>query len=148
MVSGSLSSKEGSGGGDSTAAPLKSYSEQFEELFPYYLAIGMTEEQYWDRDCGLVKAYRKAEEIRNQRKNQEMWMQGAYVYQAILRASPILHAFAKKGTKPSPYLEEPFALTTKQVEERKEEKAVKTYNKGKTMMRAFMESHNNKFEGK
>ena len=51
MVSNSLSSSEG-GGGASATAPLKSYTEKFIELFPYYLSIGMTEEQLekiWDR---------------------------------------------------------------------------------------------------
>lgn len=35
-------------------------------------------------------------------------MQGAYFYQALLCASPMFHAFAKKGTKPLPYPEEPL----------------------------------------
>ena len=113
MVSDLLSSNEGSGGVTATA-PLKTYTEKFNELFPYYLSLGMTEEQYWDRDCLLVKAFRKAEELKTDRKNQEMWLQGAYIYEALCRVSPILHAFAKKGTKPVPYLAEPFAINEKQ----------------------------------
>ena len=145
MVSGSLSSSEGSGG-VSTTAPLKSYTETFNECFPLYLSIGMTEEQYWDRDNQLVKAYRKAEEIRANRKNQEMWLQGAYMYEALWRVSPILHSFAKKGTKPVPYVNEPFALSKKQVEQRADEKEKKAYSKGKAMLEAFMGKHNKKFE--
>ena len=61
MVSGSLSSTEGSG--QIQTAPLNTYTKTFEDLFPYYLSIGMTEEQYWDRDCNLVKSYRKADEM-------------------------------------------------------------------------------------
>lgn len=146
MVSGSLSSSEGSGG--SATAPLKSYTDTFNECFPLYLSIGMTEEQYWDRDNQLVKAYRKAEEIRSNRKNQEMWLQGAYVYEALWRVSPILHSFAKKGTKPVPYITEPFALSEQQVEHRAKEKEKKAYSKGKTMMESFMGKHNKKFERK
>ena len=146
MVSDSLSSTEGSGG--STTAPLKTYTEKFHELFPYYLSIGMTEEQYWDRDSTLVVAYRKAEELKTNRKNQEMWLQGAYVYEALCRVSPLLHAFAKKGTKPVPYIAEPFAITEKQAEYRQEEKEKKNFDKGKTMMEGFMIRHNKKFEGK
>ena len=52
-MSDPLSSTEGSGGVTATA-PLHSYGEKFEELFPYYLSLGMTEEQYWDKDCRLV----------------------------------------------------------------------------------------------
>lgn len=109
-MSDPLSSTEGSGGVTATA-PLHFYGEKFEELFPYYLSLGMTEEQYWDKDCRLVIFYRKAEELRTSRKNQEMWLQGAYFYEALSRVSPLLHAFAKKGTKPAPYLAEPFAIT-------------------------------------
>jgi hypothetical protein len=142
-----LSSTEGSGGVTATA-PLKTYTEKFHELFPYYLSIGMTEEQYWDRDSTLVVAYRKAEELKTNRKNQEMWLQGAYVYEALCRVSPLLHAFAKKGTKPVPYIAEPFAITEKQAEYRQEEKEKKNFDKGKTMMEGFMIRHNKKFEGK
>ena len=72
-MSDPLSSTEGSGGVTATA-PLHSYGEKFEELFPYYLSLGMTEEQYWDKDCRLVIFYRKAEELRTSRKNQERRM--------------------------------------------------------------------------
>ena len=78
------------------------YGEVFNTHFPYYLSIGMTEEQYWDGDPELVKYYRKAEEIRNEKRNQELWLQGMYIYEALCDASPIFHAFAKKGTKPRP----------------------------------------------
>lgn len=144
MVSDSLSSTEGSGGVTATA-PLKTYTEKFNELFPYYLSIGMTEEQYWDKDNQLVIAYRKADELRMTRKNQELWLQGAYFYDALCRVSPILHAFAKKGTKPTPYLSEAYALNEKQAELVQEEKSKKVFDKGKKMMEGFMAQHNQKF---
>lgn len=144
MVSDSLSSTEG-GGGVTATAPLKTYTEKFNELFPYYLSIGMTEEQYWDKDNQLVISYRKADELRMARKNQEMWLQGAYIYDALCRVSPILHAFAKKGTKPTPYLSEAYALTEKQAELVQDEKSKKVFDKGKKMMEGFMAQHNQKF---
>lgn len=147
MVSESLSFGEGSSG-NSAAVPLYTYTEKFEELFPHYLSIGMTEEQYWDKDCTLVKAYYKAEELRESRRNQEMWLQGAYFYDALCRVSPVLHAFAKKGVKPVPYLSEAYALTEKQQELREENHVKEVYDKGKRMMEGFVVSHNKKFEGK
>lgn len=147
MVSDLLSSTEGSGG-DSATAPLLTYTEKFNELFPHYLAIGMSEEQYWDKDSQLVVAFRKAEELRMNRKNQEMWLQGAYIYDVLCRVSPIFHAFAKKGTKPVPYLSESYSLTEKQIEIRKEEKAKSVFDKGKKIMEGFMATHNKKFERK
>jgi hypothetical protein len=147
LVSELLSSTEGSGG-VTTTAPLKTYTNTFYELFPYYLSIGMSEEQYWDRDSTLVVSYRKAEEIKKNRKNQEMWLQGAYIYDALCRVSPLLHSFAKKGTKPVSYLTEPFALNEKQAESKEEKKEKKNFDRGKSMMEAFMVQHNKKFEGK
>lgn len=144
MVSDLLSSKEGSGG-DSTTAPLKSYSKIFTDLFPYYLSLGMSEEQYWDGDNLLVIAYRKADEIRTNRRNQDMWLQGSYFYEALCRVSPILHSFAKKGTKPIPYVSEPFALNEKQSETKQQAKEKKTFDKGKALMEGFMAAHNKKF---
>lgn len=146
-MSDPLSSTEGSGGVTATA-PLHSYREKFEELFPFYLSLGMTEEQYWDRDSQLVIYYRKAEELRTSRTNQELWLQGAYFYEALTRVSPLLHAFAKKGTKPIPYMAEPFAISEKQAEYQQEEKEKKVYDKGKALMEGFMAKHNKKFERK
>ncbi len=107
---------------DNRSAP-PSYSEVFYKHFPYYLSIGMTEEQYWDKDCTLVTYYREAEQLRHERVNQDLWLQGMYIYDAISRLSPILHAFAKKGTKAKPYMDNPYPInkrTEKQAEINKE----------------------------
>lgn len=80
----------------------------FEEAFPYYLAMGMTYEQYWEGDSDLVRFYRKAQEIRRDEMNRQAWLQGMYVYEAIADIAPILHAFAKKGTKARKYSDKPY----------------------------------------
>ena len=135
-------------GGQASSPSSFTYTEKFYEYFPYYLAIGMTPEQYWDGDCTLPKYYRKAEELRNEKRNQELWLQGMYVYEAICDVAPILHAFAKKGTKPAPYSSKPYPLTDKQVEQEEEEKQRKLSEKGKRFMEAMAASINKKFEGK
>ena len=76
-------------------ASQSSYTEQFEEQCPYYLSIGMTYEQFWDGDCWMVKSYREAHKLRNKRDNEQAWLIGRYVYDAVCAASPLLHAFAK-----------------------------------------------------
>jgi len=45
--------------------------------------------------------------------NSEHWLLGAYVYNAVLATSPIFNPFAKKGTKPLPYLDKPFEAKDK-----------------------------------
>ena len=146
LVSSSLSATEGSG--QASSPPSFTYTEKFYELFPYYLAIGMTPEQYWESDCTLTKYYRKAEELRNEKRNQELWLQGMYVYEAICDASPILHAFASKGAKPVPYSSKPYPLTNRDAQREEEEKQRKLMAKGKKFMEAMAASINKKFEGK
>ena len=146
LVSSSLSATGGSE--QSSSAPLFTYTEKFYELFPYYLSIGMTYEQYWEGDCTLTKYYRKADEMRKERRNEELWLQGMYIYEALCDVSPILHAFAKKGTKPQPYSEKPYAITESQHKRDEEEKERKMMEKGKRFMEAFMVANNKRFEGK
>lgn len=108
----------------------------------------MTAEQYWDEDCLSVKYYREAEEIRKERMNQELWLQGRYVYDAISCLSPVLHAFAKKGTKAKSYLDEPYPITkqTQKEEVAKKEKA--NSQKGLRYMQQLMAQSEIYFEGK
>lgn len=77
------------------------------------MALGMTPDQYWYDDVTLVDAYLEADKLRQLRKNDEAWLSGMYIYDAISRLSPILHAFAKKGTKPIPYMDKPYSIDKK-----------------------------------
>lgn len=106
----------------------------------------MTYEQFWEGDPCLVKYYRQAEEIRVEKKNRELWLQGLYVYEAMCDVSPILHAMAKKGTKARPYPEQPYAITQKQRRRELEEKERAIANKGRRMMEMFMRKSNQQFE--
>lgn len=126
-----------------------SYTDFFNKQFPYYLAIGMTCNQYWDEDVCLAEYYRKAEEIRKEQMNQKLWLQGMYIYDAISRLSPILRAFGKKGAKPQPYVEEAYPISDKAIKEKEQEKARKHQEKNKRLFESYMVSHNQRFkEGK
>ena len=87
----------------------------FEETFPYYLAIGMSYEQFWNEDPWLAKAYRKADEIRRRRINEELWLSGMYTADAL--ASTVGNMFSKKKYR---YPSEPRPITMMEIEERKE----------------------------
>lgn len=99
-----------------------SFTEIFERDFPYYLSIGMTYELYWYGDVWLTKAYREANRLRMQQANSNFHLQGAYFYEALLDASPILHAFAPKGTKPIEYTSKPYPMPWERKKTTKEEK--------------------------
>lgn len=145
LVSSSLSTV--GGGEPNRSAPSFTYTEKFYEVFPYYLAIGMTYEQFWEGDCTLTKYYRKADEIKKERRNEEIWLQGMYIYEALCDVSPVLHAFAKKGTKPQPYSDKPYAISKAQQKRVEEDKERKMIEKGKRFMEAMMHSTNKRFGG-
>lgn len=91
------------------------FTEIFEGVFPYYLAIGMTYEQFWVDDPALVRAYRKADTIRKRRMNEELWLNGIYTAEAL--ASTVGNMFSKSKYK---YPAEPKPITVDEIEERRE----------------------------
>lgn len=80
----------------------------------------MTYEEYWQKDCTLVECYRKAWKMKSEIKEWDFWKEGMYVYDALCRVSPILHAFTQKGAKPLQYPEKPYGI--EQYEENENEK--------------------------
>lgn len=76
----------------------------------------MTYEQYWEHDPWLTKYYLEAHQIKNEQKNQEMWVQGRYFYDAV---SVVMHnAFRKKSDKEANYPKEPYPLTKHEADSR------------------------------
>lgn len=119
---------------------LHSYSDVFSQLCPYYMSIGMTYDEFWNGDVSMVKAYRKANELRDKRRNQELWLQGMYVYEALCDASPLFRFTMKKGSiKPEPYVKEPFPITEAEVRERKEREQREKEERLKAQFMAFAE---------
>lgn len=116
-------------------------------MFPFYLSIGMTYEQFWEQDVELVKFYREAWKLKQEQQNYNAWLQGMYVYEAVCDASPIFHDFAKKGTKAHPYPTKPYERF-KSAQEIREEKEQKSDQKAKELMQAWMVNINKKFQKK
>ena len=141
-----VTSSESAEGSGRTAPFFNSYTTTFYDQFPYYLAIGMSPEQYWDGDPMLAKYYRKADEIRRKRRNEDLWLQGMYIYEALCDVSPVLHAFAKRGTKPAPYPDHPYAITVSDREEEKKIKAHREQEKARRYMEAKMAAINKHFK--
>ena len=122
---------EGSVGEPST----KSYTEIFNEAFPYYLSIGMSYELYWYGEPNLVKAYREADELRVDRMNYEAWLQGLYVYQAVGALYPVFNPFSKQK-KAEEYLKEPIVIT----ERARNQKAMEESNKMADFLKAWADA--------
>lgn len=105
-------------------------------MLPTYMAFGMTPDEYWNGDCMLAKAYREADDIRQRRRNQELWLQGMYVYEAILDCAPLLNAFSKRP-KPQPYSSEPYPVTPQEVREKKERERKAQYERMKSFVNGW-----------
>lgn len=59
----------------------------------------------------LTRAYRRADKLRMERRNQELWLQGMYTYQTMCSVSPLFRtSFSKKSIRPEPYLKEPLPI--------------------------------------
>ena len=74
------------------------------------MAIGMTYDQYWRDDVTIPIMYRKAYRIKQEENKWNNWEGGVYTYEALCKVSPVLHAFAKNGTKPLPFSKEPYGI--------------------------------------
>ena len=93
-----------------------SFTSIFEEVFPYYLAVGMTYEQFWYDPPELTVAFRRADEIKKRRANEELWLAGIYTAEAL--ASTVGNMFSK-GNKYQ-YPSEPKPITVNEAKERQE----------------------------
>lgn len=80
--------------------------------------------------------------MRIKHENRNLWLQGLYIYHALVDVSPILHAFAKNGTSPIEYLKEPIALTKEEYIERKEREEKAKYEAMKASMIVWAKQHN------
>lgn len=130
-------------GGLSRPSSVFAYTKQFEKMCPYYLAIGMTYDQYWYGDCTIAKAYRDAHRIKQELDNQRCWLQGMYVYEAICCASPILRDFSK-ARKPVEYSKQPYDLGLDK--ERAKQRELNSTAKARQHMEMLMANINKNFK--
>ena len=106
-------------------------------------------------DYTQLAHYRKAFELQRERANYDAWLQGGIRLRcAICAASPILHAFAKKGTKPLPYHKEPYGMKLDEAStDAPEKKQTKTNEEIQALnasakFASFMTQWNKRFESK
>lgn len=133
-----------------------SFSEYADELCSFYMSIGVPCREYWYGDYTQLKHYFEAYKLAEDRFNYHAWLQGAYVYDAICCASPILHAFAKKGTKPIPYHKEPYGAKMSSIGSHEQDKPTKSEQEmaeiralnASAKFASFMTQWNKKFENK
>lgn len=118
-----------------------SYHEICENLCPDYLAMGMTLDEYWNGDPEYAVFVRKSFQLKQKQTNYQLWLQGAYIYEALLDVSPMFHDLIK-DPKPIPYAKEPYALTETDKQERERNEAEEQDKKNQATIRAWVERVN------
>ena len=109
------SSSDNDGDAEKSVSPFP-YTEFMEKQCPIYMAMGMTYTEYWDGDNDLPIYYREKAKIERRRKNYEAWLQGAYIYRALLAVAPCFNALMKDHT-PSDYPDELIPENEEEVKE-------------------------------
>lgn len=95
--------------------------EYLDQLFAHALSMGMTPHEYWYEDPKYINAYVKAEAIKQRRRNTELWLNGAYIYNAIGALVPVLNPFSKEH-RAKPYLKQPIPISEEERLEQEREK--------------------------
>lgn len=119
---------------DDTVTPqrLKTAVEVFDESCPIYMAYGMTYDEFWHCDPLMYIMYRDAYKLERRRRNEDMWLQGFYNFEAISTA--ISNILGKKVTK---YRDKPLELYG-QTEAEKEDEVEKAKQKVIAQLNAYM----------
>lgn len=115
--------------------------ELFDKMCPFFMSCGMSYDLYWHGDPYAPRMFYKAQKLQNERHNQEMWLQGLYIYNAF--SVVLSNAFSKKGSKPAKYIEKPFPLYPPTKEEREAE-ALKERQKAIRSFQAMMDAQKRK----
>ena len=99
---------------EGTPTQEKTNTQLFEECFPFYLAIGMSYAEYWEGDPKLAQYYRKAYRIKQDEINNNAWLQGMYVYDAVSTAlHNALRGMGKNKPPAKDYAKQPYEFRNK-----------------------------------
>lgn len=100
------------------------------------MAMGMSYSDFWEGPPEMAAAYRKAYRLRREMENEQAWLQGLYVHDAV--AVSLANAFRGKGAKRQNYLERPidiYPLTEQEKARREKEEQAKMEAAMKAMIR-------------
>lgn len=86
------------------------FAEWADELCPYYMAMGVSCNDYWYGDYSMLQHYVKTHEMLIEQKNQDAWWQGMYIHKAV--DTVIINRFCKKKGEPQEkYPDKPIRIT-------------------------------------
>lgn len=97
--------------GGGTVKVQSSYTEVFDSMCPYYMAMGMSYQEFWCDDPFIVRFYYEADTFRRRKRNEELWIAGMYFARAI----------GANFDKKAKYPEKPFDIFPKTAMEKQAE---------------------------
>lgn len=109
-------------------------SDMLDRVCAYYMAIGVSFDEFWNGDYTQLKYRIAANRLMLEERNREMWIQGMYVYDAVMTA--LYNVNRGKGHAPKEYRQEPIRIT-EMSEEEKEAEAQKTLERFKASLTAL-----------
>ena len=125
---------------DELSTQNKSYTEIFKEVLTFYISIGMSIDQFYNQDVTLATVYRRAYDIKNERDNNQLWLQGMYIYDAI--STSIYNAFCRKaGQQAASYASKPYPINEKQLEDDHESTVERERAKAKVWMENWVNAY-------
>ena len=105
------------------------------------MMLGVPEKEFWDGDYTRLKFYVRMHNYAVERRNQELWLQGAYVYEAMSIA--LAHAVDPQHSRNKSYPDKPHRITPLSEDEKELEK-----KKQVAEFRAALEEMGRRFEAK
>ena len=85
------------------------------------MLYGMSWEQFWFGDPNMAKVFREAYLLKQRAKNEDMWMQGLYIYRAV--SAVVASALGDRNAK---YIDAPLDYLPKTQAEKKQEQYKET----------------------
>lgn len=129
----------------STTNEYMSFRETFEKVFPFYLSIGMSYDDFYNNDVTLVIPYREAEKLRQKRKNEELHLQGMYIHEAVQVV--IYNTWCRsKNESPITYSRKPYPLFEEDREQDMKEHVEEEQAKAKVWMQQIVDRFSKKFK--
>ena len=106
------------------------------------MSFGMSYDQFWDGDVFAHRMYRKAIRQKVIADNRMLWLQGMYIYEALLDVGRYTKAFSK--AKPMPYPKEPYDLFAEEKRRRAEREQRERYERIKSKIQSFAKAQKDK----
>ena len=102
---------------DNQSARNESFSDYLDKLCVYWMHYGVPYDVFWNGDYTQLKYYAEAYKLDVERRNQELWLQGMYNYEAF---ATVMSRMMDKHSK-AKYPDKPYRITELSEDEKEAE---------------------------